>query len=96
MYVPLNPHSDLNEVQRYYASLSLDVTYLWDGILKSKLALEEYIGKFRGFSAHGNAKSGDEEYIRTWTVGRDLKTDKPSMVYSNLQRNPNVTGHDGL
>ena len=74
VYIPIEPQPDANEVvtvQRYYVSLSLSnsyrkgVTYLWEGGLKTKLALVEYIGKFPGLSAHGNTKSGNGEYIRT-------------------------------
>lgn len=100
VYVPIEPQPNANEVvtiQRYYVSLSLNknykkrVTYLWEGGLKTKLALVEYIGKFPGLSAHGNLKSGKGEYIRTPVDVLDemaelLKTDKPSTVYSKLKR----------
>ena len=100
VYEPLNPQPKQGEVvtvQRYYVSLSLDksykkrVTYLWEGKLKSKFALVEYTGKFPGLSAHGNTKSGDDEYIRTppavmEEMAEMLKTDKPSIVFNKLKR----------
>lgn len=36
------------------------VTYFGKGF-SNKYALVEYVGKFSGLSAHGNAKSGDNE-----------------------------------
>ena len=98
-YIPMEPQPDPKTVvslQRYYAKLKLDknyekrVTYFGKGS-SNKFALVEYIGKFPGLAAHGNAKSGENEYVRTpaavmTEMGEMLKSDKPTAVYNTLKR----------